>query len=32
MFLAEAQALHGNIDEALITIERALEANPEEIN
>ena len=31
MFLAEAQVLYGNIDEALMTIERALEANPEEL-
>ena len=30
MFLAEAQMLYRNIDEALITIEDALEANPEE--
>jgi len=30
MFPAEAQVLHGDIDEALMTIARALEANPEE--
>ncbi|SRR5712691_8477106 len=29
--LAEAQALDGKIDDALITIEEALQANPEEI-
>ena len=31
MCLGEAQALHGNIEEALITVERALDANPEEL-
>ena len=30
--LAEAQALDGNIDNALITIEDAVRANPEELN
>jgi Flp pilus assembly protein TadD len=31
MFLAEAQALHGDIDDALMTVERGLDANPEEL-
>ena len=30
-FLGEAQALYGMIDDALITIEEALQANPEEL-
>jgi tetratricopeptide (TPR) repeat protein len=30
-FLAEAQALDGKLDDALITIEEALQANPEEL-